>query len=87
MKVYRVYDDEWEEIMGEKQVIEFMTDQILSNFCKEDLKDEDSDIYCYTTDFNRGIVQKIFDNKEITLQEAIDILPVRDFYVKEIEIY
>lgn len=87
MKVYKVYDEEWEEIMGKKQVIEFMTDQILNNFCFEDIEDKDSELYCYTSNFDRKILKKIFENKKISFNEAVKILPVRSFYIKEIEVY
>ena len=87
MKIYRIYDDEWGKIMGKKQVIEFMTDQILNNFCIEDLEDEYSDLYCYSSKFDKKIVKKIFENKKITFKEAVKILSVRSYYIEEIEVY
>ena len=90
MKVYKVYDTEWEEIMGKGQVIEFMINQILNNFVIDDLNDKESDLYCYInklTKIQKNIIEKIFNNEKITFKQAIEILPIRDFYIKEIEIY
>ena len=87
MKVFKVFDEEWEEIMGRKQLIEFVTYQIQDNFIMEDIENKDSDLYAYTEDVPTDLVKKVLEGGKITLEEAIKLLPVRAFDITELELY
>lgn len=75
MKCYKVFDDELEEIFGEKQLLSFAKDQLgeLYEYHLEDLSDE--------------LKEKIEKNKELSIDDAFKILDLRVFDIEEIEIF
>lgn len=86
MKVYRVYDDEWEGIMGSKQIREFATSQIYNapdDFTEENLKD----FYNYKSIIN--LANKVLDDnyKIKTMKQVDKVFSVRYFEYEELNVY
>lgn len=75
MKCYKVFDEEWEETFGEKQLLSFAKDQSgeLYEYHLEDLSDE--------------LREKIEKNKELSIDDAFKILDLRAFDVEELELF
>ena len=89
--IYKVYDDEWSEIMGEGQLKEFACSQI--DNAPDDFEEEN--IWNLTKDEVKkvlGIVKTYWNTTfpnfpAITKEEAILLLTVRNFDIDEIEVY
>lgn len=75
MIVYKVFDDEWEDIFGPKQLIGFATDQ-LSEL-------DESDLSCVSDEF-RNTIQ---EHKELSFDDAVMVLKLRQYDIEEIELY
>ncbi len=99
--IYKVYDDEWSEIMGEGQLKEFAIYQIVMNY-DSDVDEELIDaVETYISEDKQAKVKEILDNlcnegnkisdedfaKTITIEQAKDLLKLRYFDVDEIEVY
>ena len=81
MKVYKVYDDEWEGIMGSKQIKDFATSQIYNapdDFAEENLKD-------YYKDYKSivNLANKVLDDnyKIKTMKQVDKVFSVRYFEI------
>lgn len=75
MTVYRVFDDEWEDIFGPRQLIGFARDQ-LSEL-------DENDLSCVSDEFRERIQQ----NKELSFDDAVMVLKLRAFDIEETELY
>ena len=75
MKCYKVFDEGFEEICGEKQLIDFakMQADCLDEYDLGSLSDE--------------LKEKIEKNREISIEDAFKILDLRAFDVEELELY
>ena len=99
--IFRVYDDEWEEIMGSKQLRNFALCQLKEHcnmLINEEIKDE---IEICVSEDKKDRIKKIitdFFNSEnkyteenyvtkITVKDAIELLKLRCFDVEEIKVY
>ena len=88
MIIYRVYDDEWQDIMGIEQLKDFATEQILNTSTDEFIKQDLSLYYDNWFEFVNLANKVLNDNYFIqTLEEAILALNFRDFEVEEIEVW
>ena len=89
MKVYKVYDDEYSEIMGTEQLREFAFYQ-LQEYCNiHEEKELEEDIECYEDDL-RFIIYYCYDNNilahELSDIQAIELLKLRNFDVEELNV-
>lgn len=75
MKAYKVFDEDWEDIMGPKQLISFATDQ------SSEL--DDYDLSSVSDEFKETIQQ----NKELSFDDAVMVLKLRCFNIEEMELY
>lgn len=75
MKAYRVFDGDWEDIMGPKQLISFATDQ------SSEL--DDYDLSGVSDEFRETILQ----NKELSFDDAVMVLKLRCFDIEEMNIF
>lgn len=75
MIVYKVFDNEWENIFGPKQLIGFATDQ-------SDCLDE-SDLSGVSDEFRNTIKE----HKELNFDDAVMVLKLRQYDIEEIELY
>lgn len=75
MIVYKVFDDEWENIFGPKQLIDFATDQ---SGCLDE-----SDLSCVSDEFRNTIKE----HKKLSFDDAVMVLKLRQYDIKEIELY
>lgn len=99
--IFRVYDDEMEEIMGNRQLRKFALYQ-LKEYCDmltdEEIKDEIE--ICVSEDKKDRIKEIItdffnFENKyteenyatKISVKDAIELLKLRCFHVEELKVY
>ena len=90
-KVYRVYDSEWEEVMGEEQIKEFALDQLGDKF--DDLMD---DILIDESYWDKEFVKnmrelgcKVYDRKDenLTMKDIDLIFKAFDFKYEELNIH
>ena len=89
-KVFKVYDEEWEAIVGEVQLREFAVQQVQcspDDYIEENIwqaKDEDKPMLL-------EVVQRIWDNKvepkDLTDKEVELILTERSYEIEELNIY
>ena len=93
-QVFKVFDEEWEEIMGSEQLKKFAIDQILNNYQYENDEDLIYTIEDSVTASNRqeikNLIKQIFDKKDatdLTNEQAIEILKIRNFKVKELDVH
>ena len=90
-KVYRVYDDEWEQAMGEVQIREFAISQVYNS--PDDFLPEN--INFLNTDEKEKVVNlanKILNSPNLipntlTMEEVKLILTERCFDIEELNIY
>lgn len=86
-KVYRVSDDEWEEIMGDEQIREFAVNQVCD--CPDDFLEDNIKGYYENEqgilDLADRILNKGYTN--LTLEEVNMIFNVRCFEYKELNIH
>ena len=91
MEIFRVYDDEWEQVMGETQIREFAISQVFNS--PDDFLPEN--INFLNTDEKERLVElanKILNNpnllpSELTMEEVGLILTERCFDTEEVEVY
>ena len=88
-KVYRVSDDELDEIMGETQIREFAISQVHN--CSDDFIAEN---ICMVDEVNKlvEVAQRILNNpnllpSSLTMKEVELILTERCFDIEELNIY
>lgn len=89
--VYKVYDDEWEEIMGEGQIREFAISQVCN--CPDDFLEEN--IYQVEGKDKEKLIEvanKILNTRnfmasDLTANEVSLILTERCFDVEKLNIY
>lgn len=86
MKIYRVFDDTWEQVMDEGQVCKFAISQVYNcpdDYLAENLKDcVDNAEEVSTIAFN------VLNLREtITFEQAKMLLNARCFDLEEIEVY
>lgn len=92
--VYKVSDDEWEDIMGSEQLRSFALDQMVEKINTSDDEEIEEDIDSYVTDKYKDKVReifKLFPNNEqvlgqLTDELAIEILKLRYFDVEKLHI-
>lgn len=93
MTVFRVFDDEWEDIMGDTQIREFAIDQLCdkyNDFIEESEIDEE-----YHDKKLVDEIKKIYDNfindnkdmKDLTMENINSIFNAFYFDYEEIEVY
>lgn len=75
MIAYKVFDDEWEDLFGPKQLIDFATDQ-LSEL-------DDYDLSGVSDEFRNTIKE----HKELSFDDAVMVLKLRQYDIEEIELY
>ena len=88
--IYKVSDDEWEEIMGEEQIREFAISQVFNSpddFLKENVEFFTDDKE--TQDRIVKLANKITDEDytDLTIEEITLILNNRCFEVEKLNIY
>lgn len=84
--VYKVYDDEWEAIMGKGMLIEFAKLQaieweILANYNEDEIKNSYKD--------TAELIEKIEQGEEVelTFNQAVAILDMANYGVETITLY
>ena len=99
--IYKVYDDEWSEIMGEGQLKEFSVYQAVMNYDYVSDEELEDDIELNVTEDKQAEVREILNNlynennkmsdedfaKTLTIEQAKELLKMRCFDVDEIEVY
>lgn len=86
MKIYRVFDDVWEQVMGEGQVCEFAISQVYN--CPDDYLVDNLEGYVDNAKEISTIAFNILNLKEtITFEQAKMLLNARCFDLEEIEVY
>ena len=99
--IYKVYDDEWSEIMGEGQLKEFAVYQVVMNYDYVSDEELEDDIELNVTEDKQAEVREILNNlynennkmsdedfaKTLTIEQAKELLKIRYFDVDEIEVY
>lgn len=75
MIAYKVFDDEWEDLFGPKQLIDFATDQ------SSEL--DDYDLSGVSDEFRNTIKE----HKELSFDDAVMVLKLRQYDIEEIELY
>ncbi len=92
MKIFRVYDDEWEQIMGEGQLKEFVISQVWN--CPDDYLKENLEYTLDSTQIDKvlelsDMIQKCDDENypTLSLDDIKLLLSARCFDLEEIEIY
>ena len=89
MKVFKVYDDEWSEIMGRQQLKEFAISQVWN--CPDDFIRENLEITVEEKDLDKilKISKEILeqDCPKLSLKDAKLLLMARCFDVEEVELY
>lgn len=99
--IYKVYDDEWSEIMGEGQLKEFAVYQTVMNYDYTSDEELHENINTYVEKDKQARIKEILDRlydknntesdedfaKTLTVEEAKDLLKLRYFDVDEIEVY
>ena len=89
--VYKVYDDEWEEIMGEGQIREFALSQVRN--CSDDFLEENinqvegKDKEKLLEVVNRILNSRNFFAHYLTIKEASLILTERCYDIEKLNIY
>lgn len=83
MKVFRVYDDDWQDIFGIKQLKEFATEQVLN--CSDIQNIADSFYDKRTQNLVNKIIEKNYKIK--TMKEVNIILNLRDYEIDTIIVY
>lgn len=92
--VYKVSDDEWEDIMGSEQLRSFALNQTVEKINTSDEEEIEEDIDSYVDDNYKDKIReifKLFPNNEQVLEQltdelAIEILKLRYFDVKKLNI-
>lgn len=84
--VYKVYDDEWEAIMGKGMLIEFAKQratecEILANYDEDEIKNSYKD----TAELIKKIEQG--EEVELTFNQAVAILVMANYGVETITLY
>ena len=86
-KVFKVFDDEWEEIMGEGQLKEFATNQA----CEINLEELKEDAEVKGVDVDKDIielVEKVNKGYQIkTIEEIEKVFEYRYFDYIELEVF
>ena len=89
--IYKVYDDEWEEIMGEGQIREFALSQVHNcpdDFLEENINQvEDKDKERLLDVVNRILNNRNFFAHDLTAKEVSLILTERCFDIEKLNIY
>lgn len=93
LEVFRVFDDEWQDIMGSEQLREFATLQILNNFDGEN----DDDLAYYIENYIeeekqeevKKLIKEMFNNYkvELTTEQATELLKIRLFDVEKLDVH
>ena len=92
--VYKVSDDEWEDIMGSEQLRSFAFNQTVEKINTSDEEEIEEDIDSYVDDNYKDKIReifKLFPNNEQVLEQltdelAIEILKLRYFDVEKLNI-
>lgn len=92
--VYKVSDDEWEDVMGSEQLRSFALDQMVEKINTSDEEEIEEDIDSYVDDNYKDKIReifKLFPNNEQVLEQltdelAIEILKLRYFDVEKLNI-
>lgn len=87
MRIFKIYDEEFEQIVGQKQLKEFAVEQVQN--ASDDYLAENLDM---TNPNMERIVKKaeeILTDKYclITIEQAKQIIAVRNFEIEEIEVF
>lgn len=92
MKVFKVYDDEWEQIVGEGQLKEFVISQVWN--CPDDYLKENLEYTLDSTQVDKvleltDMIQKCNNENypELSLEDIKLLLSARCFDLEEIELY
>ena len=92
MKVFKVYDDEWEQIVGEGQLKEFVISQVWN--CPDDYLKENLEYTLDSTQVDKvlelsDMIQKCNDENypTLSLEDIKLLLSARCFDLEEIELY
>ena len=92
MKVFKVYDDEWEQIVGEGQLKEFVISQVWN--CPDDYLKENLEYTLDSTQVDKvlelsDMIQKCNDENypALSLEDTKLLLNARCFDLEEIELY
>ena len=80
IKIYKVYDDEWEDIMGNKDLQDFALMQLMNKYDDLDSDDKTKDL--------KKIARKVFKNDytDLTMDEIDVIFATFDFEYEELYI-
>lgn len=87
MKIYKVFDDEWEAIYGIEQLKDFATDQVLN--CEDNFLQDNLEAYEDNWEEILKLANKILNERYRiqTLDEVKLVFQVRCFDIEEIEVY
>lgn len=89
--IYKVYDDEWEQIMGEGQIREFALSQVWN--CSDDFLEENiNQVEGKDKEKLIEVVNRILNNRnffayDLTAKEVGLILTERCFDVEKLNVY
>lgn len=87
MKIYKVYDDEWQDIMGIEQLKDFATEQVLNSeddFLQDNLESHE-DNWREILELANKILNERYRIQ--TLEEINLVFQVRFFDIEELEVY
>lgn len=93
-RVYKVSDDEWEDIMGSEQLRSFALDQMIEKINASDDEEIEEDIDSYVDDNYKDKVREVLKlysddidvEEQLTDELAIEILKLRYFDVEKLNI-
>lgn len=87
MKVYKVFDEEFEQLVGEKQLNDFAISQVY-NCYDEYLEEYIEEIFVNSAEILE-LTKQIVENKleVLTVEQSKTLLHIRGFEVEEIEVY
>ena len=92
-QVFRVFEEDWEDIMGYKQLLHFCTFQILENFFDEN----DDELICNIEEIIdedkqeeiKNLVKDIFneDTVDLTVEQITELLKLRGYEIEILDVH
>lgn len=94
MNVYKVYNDNWETIMGPEQLMGFIFDQVRDMLCTNTKKEVDKFVDDYMSKENRKLAKTLlrkFEKDSTVLENVgeeflINLLKTRAFEVEKFDV-
>lgn len=92
-QVFRVFEEDWEDIMGYEQLLHFCTFQILENFFDEN----DDELICNIEEIIdedkqeeiKNLVKDIFneDTVDLTVEQITELLKLRGYEIEILDVH